>query len=141
MHQAARLDLVGCVVWKLLSDGNVAVEVLNEHLQESVQLEEGKARLERRLAEPDDGTKLVTDHGDRACICLFGREFEVEKRRILLGMLKIELIEAANTRKQHTVGKLLHVATCLQHYGWICRDMVVLVRACRLRMDGSLRQV
>lgn len=45
MHETARLDLVGGAVGKLLCDSDMAVQVLNEDLEEPIQLEEGKAGL------------------------------------------------------------------------------------------------
>jgi len=45
VHQAARPDLLGGVVGKLVGDGDVAAQVLYQDLEEAVQLEEGEAGL------------------------------------------------------------------------------------------------
>jgi len=141
MHQAARLDLVGRVVGELLGYGHVAVEILDEHLEISIQLKEREARLRVWLDEPHDRVQLSTYHGYGPCTCLLGGQLEIQKRRELLGVLKVEFVEAAHAGEQHTVGELLHVAPRLEHHGWIGWAMVVLVRPRRLNVDRTLRQV
>lgn len=58
-------------------------------------------------------------HGHRACVSLFGSYLEVQKRPIFFRVLKVELVEAAYTREQDAVIKLLHVVPCLKHDCWI----------------------
>jgi hypothetical protein len=45
---------------------------------------------------------------------------EVEERAILLGVIEVQLVEATDTREQHAVIKLLHVAARLEHHGRVC---------------------
>jgi hypothetical protein len=49
------------------------------------------------------------------------RYLKIEERAILVGLLKVQLVKAANSREQHTIVKLLHVAAGLEHHGWVRR--------------------
>lgn len=48
VHQPARLDLVCGRVGELFGDGDMAVEILDENFEESIQLEEGEPGLQDR---------------------------------------------------------------------------------------------
>lgn len=60
-------------------------------------------------------------HWHRAGAGLLLGDLEVEERPVLLGMLKIQLVEATDAGQQDAIVKLLHIAPSLQHHGGIGR--------------------
>lgn len=64
-------------------------------------------------------------HGNRTGTRLFLSNLEVQEGAELLGVLKVQLIEAADSRQEHAVVELLHVAARLQHDGWIGRTLIL----------------
>lgn len=51
-----------------------------------------------------------------ASIGLFLSYFEIQQRPVLFSVLKVQLVEAADTREHDAVVKLLHVAPSLHHH-------------------------
>ena len=45
MHETARFDLFRRIIWELFSNRHIAIVILDEDLQISIKLEEGKSRL------------------------------------------------------------------------------------------------
>ncbi len=70
-------------------------------------------------------------HWDGTGISPLLGHLQVKQRADFLGVLKVELVEAANAREEDTVIELLHVPTCLLHDGRVCWA-ILLLRGYRL---------
>jgi hypothetical protein len=47
VHQTTGFDLAGGIIWELFSNGDIAVQILNQDLEKTVQLKEGETGLAR----------------------------------------------------------------------------------------------
>ena len=88
----------------------------------------------------DDGEARIY-HGHGAAIGLFLGYFEVQQWPVLISVLKVQFVEAADTREHDAAVKLLHVAPGLHHHCGLGGLMIAIVKRFQRRPEWALWEI
>lgn len=85
--------------------------------------------------------KINAYHWHRPSTGLFLGYLEVQKRAVLVGVVKVQLVETTDACEQDAIVKLLHIATRLEHDGWIDWSSRLLDSWRKVCLDDALGKV
>lgn len=125
MHQPAGFYLRRRVIGKLFRNSHIAVEILNQDLEISIQLKEWKPGLftDKQLEIAGIGLVPTVYHWNEPRVGSFLGDFEIQKGPEFFGMLKIELVKATHTGQQHAILEFPHISEGLQYDSWVGRRL------------------